>query len=201
MSLTETLAVTCKVAQIFEEIGIPYVIGGSVASSLHGIPRATQDVDIVVNLTSSHVKSLLSRLEDRFYVDEGAVRDAIRRSSSFNIIHLESMLKVDVFICGEDALKQEELARARRITVDPIGGDTLLVADATDIILQKLIWYELGNRVSERQWRDVIGVIQVSGDRLDMQYLYRWAINKNLWSLVEQAFAEAGRSLDKTTSK
>jgi hypothetical protein len=195
MPLTETLAVTCKVAEIFEQIGAPCVIGGSVASSLHGIPRATQDVDIVVNLAPPHVQALLSCLEGRFYVDEGAIRDAIRRSSSFNIIHLESMLKIDVFICGDDALKQEELSRARRITVDPASGDTLLVADATDIILQKLIWYELGNRVSERQWRDVIGVIKVSGDRLDMQYLHRWAMNKNLGSLVEQAFAEAGRSL------
>ena len=196
MPLTETLAVTRQVAAIFEELGIPYVVGGSVASSLHGIPRATQDVDIVVRLGSHQVPRLLSRLSDQFYVDEGAVRDAIQRASSFNIIHLDTMYKIDVFICGEDPLKLEEFARAKEITIDPETGSTLVLADAADIILQKLIWYEIGNRVSERQWRDVIGVIKVSGDELDMEYLRSWAAKKNLWSLLEKAFAEAGRPLD-----
>jgi hypothetical protein len=196
MELTETLAVTLEVATILEDLGAPCVVGGSVASSLHGIPRATQDVDVVARLDSSHVPPLLARLKDEYYVDEGAVRDAIRRTSSFNIIHLGTMFKVDVFICGEDALKREEFSRAQHVTIDPDTGSTLLVADAADIILQKLIWYELGNRVSERQWRDVIGVIKVSGDVLDMEYLKRWALKKNLWSLVEKAFIEAGRPLE-----
>ena len=134
MPLTETLAVTQQVAAIFEELGIPYVIGGSVASSLHGIPRATQDVDIVVRLGSHQVPRLLSRLSDQFYVDEGAVRDAIQRASSFNIIHLDTMYKIDVFICGEDPLKLEEFARAKEITIDPETGSTLVLADAADII-------------------------------------------------------------------
>ncbi len=195
MPLTETLAVTRQVAAIFEELGMPYVVGGSVASSLHGIPRATQDVDIVVRLGPHQVPGLLARLKDHFYVDEGAVRDAIRRSSSFNIIHLNTMYKIDVFICGEDPLKLEEFARAKKITVDPDTGSTLILADAADIILQKLIWYEIGNRISERQWRDIIGVIKVSGDELDMDYLRGWAMKKNLWTLLTKAFAEAGRSL------
>ena len=124
----------------------------------------------------------------QFYVNEGAVRDAIRRTSSFNIIHLDTMYKIDVFICGEDPLELEEFARAKEITIDPETRSTLLLADAADIILQKLIWHEIGSRVSERQWRDVIGVIKVSGDALDMEHLRSWAARKNLcrsrWSAV-----------------
>lgn len=201
MPLTETLAVTGQVVSIFEALATPYVVGGSVASSLHGIPRATQDVDIVVRLGPHQVPGLLARLKDEFYVDEGAVREAIRRASSFNIIHLDTMYKIDVFVCGEDPLKLEEFSRAKEITVDPDTGSRLMLADAADIILQKLIWYEIGNRVSERQWRDVIGVIKVSGDLLDMEYLRRWAVRKNLWSLLTKAFAEAGRPLETPTEQ
>lgn len=200
MPLTETLAVTQEVVRIFEQLGAPCIVGGSVASSLHGIPRATQDVDIVVQIAQTQVSRLLVRLADRFYVDEGAVRDAIRRGSSFNIIHLDTMYKVDVFVCTDDPLALEEFARAGEVIIDLETGATLRIADAADIILQKLIWYEIGNRVSERQWRDIIGVIKVSGEDLDMEHLCSWAVKKNLWQLLQKAFLEAGCPLISSAS-
>ncbi len=182
MPLTETLAVTREVVGIFEELGVPCIVGGSVASSLHGIPRATQHVDIVARLSMLQIPKLLARLADRYYIDEGAVRSAVRRGSSFNIIHLDTMY--------------EEFSRAEEVVIDPESGATLRVADAADIILQKLIWYEIGNRVSERQWGDIIGVIKVSRETLDMPYLLSWATKKNLLALLEKAFAQAGYSFE-----
>jgi len=190
MPLTETLAVTKKIVDIFSQLNIKCIVGGSVASSLHGIPRATQDVDVVVQLFPNQVSKLVAILNEQFYVDQNAVVEAVARSSSFNVIHLETMYKVDVFVCGDDELKREEISRSVSVVIDEKTKDTILIADASDIIIQKLIWYELGNRVSDRQWRDVLGVIKVSGDALDMEYLKKWAKKKGVFELLELALKE-----------
>ncbi|MBN2341078.1 MAG: hypothetical protein JXX29_04205 [Deltaproteobacteria bacterium] len=191
MPITETLEVTQRVANIFKQLGARYVVGGSVASSMHGIPRATQDVDMVVQLFSTQVPKLLELFSSDFYIDETAVIEAINRSASFNIIHLETMYKIDVFVCGDDELKHQEFERAIPVTIDEETQDTLFIADATDIIIQKLLWYELGNRISQRQWNDVIGVLKVSRQSLDMSYLQKWSIRKKIIPLVKKAFKEA----------
>jgi hypothetical protein len=191
MSLAEPIAVTLELAEGLEALGLNYVVGGSIASSLHGIPRATQDIDIVVVLWGKDVEGFVARFESSFYVDRDMVMDAIRRRASFNIIHLATMYKVDIFIADRSDLVHEELDR--RLAID-LGEPPrrVWVCSAEDIVLQKLDWYEQGNRISDRQWTDVIGVMKVQGQKLDLAYLRRWADTKGLRELLDKALHEAG---------
>ena len=193
MSLAEPIAVTLEVAAGLDELGLQYVVGGSVASSLHGVPRATQDIDIVVTLWGKDVDAFVARFESSFYVDRDMVMDAIRRRASFNIIHLTTMYKVDVFVSDRNELIKEELNR--RLSVE-LGDPPrkVWVCSAEDIVLQKLSWYEEGNRISERQWRDVQGVLKVQGTSLDLTYLRKWADSLNMSVLLTKALQEAGLS-------
>ena len=146
---------------------------------------------MVVVLWAKDVDAFVARFESSFYVDRDMVIDAIRRDASFNIIHLATMHKVDVFIAGRSELTREEMERKLAIELgDP--PQKVWVCSAEDIVLQKLEWYEQGNRISERQWLDVQGVLKVQGARLDLAYLRRWASSRELGELLEKALQEAG---------
>jgi hypothetical protein len=187
----EALRVCLEVARLFERLGVRYVVGGSLASSLHGVPRSTDDADLGAELREDHVRPLVQALEGRFYVDEERVRHAVRRRGSFNVIELPTMFKVDVFVLGEGPLHQEQLARRQRVTL-PEGGEELEVASAEDTILQKLRWYRLGGEVSDRQWGDILGVLKVQGQGLDRAYLQRGAELLGVEDLLDRAFREGG---------
>jgi hypothetical protein len=189
----EPIAVTLEVARVFEELGIRYAVAGSMASSLHGRPRSTDDVDIVAEVRDEHVTALVEAWQAGYYADAAMIRDAIARGSSFNIIHLATMLKVDVFVAGRDAMSQEELARARPRRVGDGDAEQLVLASAEDTVLQKLRWYRLGGHVSDRQWADVLGVLQVAGPTIDREYLHRWAPSLGVEDLLARAITEADR--------
>lgn len=118
MNRSDIVAATTPVADAFELLGVPYYIGGSVASSVHGIARATLDVDMVVGLLPSHVQPLLQWLQNDYYADEGMIREAIKEQSCFNLIHLETMLKLDIYILKERAFDQESFRRRRLDTLE-----------------------------------------------------------------------------------
>jgi hypothetical protein len=185
----EPILVTLRLVEELRRLGIDYLVGGSVASSVHGRPRTTDDVDVVARLAGAHVDSLVAALAAEFYIDGDMIRDAIARRSSFNIIHLNTMLKVDVFVFDGSDLAAAEMAR--RVAV-PLRGVTVWFASPEDIVVQKLAWYERGHRISERQWRDVLGVLSVQGARFDVGYARRWAAQLGLSELLEQALTEAG---------
>lgn len=191
MVLAEPLHSTQTVAHVFESLGIRYLIGGSLASSLHGIPRATHDVDLVAEITNRHIPDLVHALQSTFYVDAEMMREAIRYQRSFNLIHLETMFKIDIFILKPDAISQEEMARRQPYQLSEDPEETLFLTSAEDIILHKLVWYQLGGNVSERQWTDVLGVLQVRQQDLDYAYLERVAEQRNVLPLLQQVMAEA----------
>jgi hypothetical protein len=186
MILAEPFEVIRFIVEVFEQIHIPYLVGGSLASSLHGIPRATQDADIVAHIKPEHVQPIVKALESAFYVSENAIHEAIRHRSSFNAIHLGTMFKVDIFILGDDPGSQEEMRRRERYQVSEEPPEELYLASAEDIILHKLYWFQLGGGVSERQWNDVIGVLQVRGETLDLPYLQRRAADLGVEQLLAQ---------------
>lgn len=188
----DALRATLVVVATLEELGLDYLIGGSLASSLHGIPRSTQDADVVVDLPLSRVGELVAALAGRFYIDEEMARDAVLRASSFNVIHLPTMFKVDLFVLGSDPMSRTELARRQRYQVGA-NLTEVFVASAEDTILQKLIWYRRGNEVSDRQWQDVLDVLRVQGRRLDHGYLERWADELGLRRLLDEARSAAGQ--------
>lgn len=133
MDLAEPVQITRLIAEVFERFQIPYLVGGSLASSLHGVPRATQDVDMVADLKPQHIAPLVRALETTFYIDADMVRDAIQRRSSFNVIHLATMFKVDIFVLQDNRASQEEMARRERYELSEKPRQELFVATAEDI--------------------------------------------------------------------
>lgn len=174
--LAGPLQVVGRIVAALESLRIRYVIGGSLASSLHGIPRATLDVDLVAELRSWHATPLARALEGDFYVDAEMIADAVARTSSFNVIYLPTMFKADVFVCKPDAWWEIEMERGRVENIG-IGEQTLRlrVATAEDTLLYKLVWFRLGGEVADRQWQDARGIADIKGDALDRPYLVRWA--------------------------
>ena len=189
MSLSEPLEVALIVAAVLDDLGVEHLVGGSVASSLHGIPRATQDVDFVADLRAPSVPGLVERLRGRFYVDADAIADAVARRASFNAVHLETMLKADVFVLRGDPFSREEMRRRAAVRVD--AGRELWVASAEDVTLHKLTWYRDGGEVSDRQWSDALGVLKVGGAAIDLAYLRRWAPELGVAELLERLLADA----------
>jgi len=176
----------------FEKLGIDYYIGGSVASSAYGIARATMDVDIVANVEAGQVDRFVEVLETDYYIDAGMIREAIRRSTSFNLIHLETMIKIDVFIAKDQPYDSEAFARRQADTLDEEGSRKFYLSSPEDVVLNKLQWYQKGGSVSEQQWRDVLGVLKVQGDKLDLEYVKYWASRLNITELLSRSFDDAG---------
>ena len=180
--ISEPLYVALQMAEIFENLDIPYLVGGSIASSIYGEPRATQDIDMVAELKNHHIQALIANTQNAFYIEEEDVIRAVSQHSSFNVIHLETMIKVDIFVLGSEAIDREEMRRRRPQT---IADMQLVVATPEDIVLQKLIWFRKGGEVSDRQWRDVSGILKVQGERIDWDYLNHWAESLNLSELLQ----------------
>ncbi|MHC4819485.1 MAG: hypothetical protein ACYTF8_15680 [Planctomycetota bacterium] len=187
----DLLAALTPVVQVLEQLDVAHQLGGSVASSAYGQARATMDVDLVARLDESHVRPIADALQEAYYLDEGAMREAILRRSSFNLIHQATMMKVDVFVPKDRPYDAEALRRRRRDRLDETpGAREFCVATPEDIVLSKLEWYDLGGRVSERQWDDVLGVLRVQGDAIDEAYLRRWAPELRIADLLQRALQE-----------
>lgn len=190
MSFEDELRATLiHVGDALEAIGAEWAIGGSFASTVHGEPRATNDVDFIATLGLAEVVPFVRALGSSFYADEQAIREAVRTQDSFNIIDERSYLKVDVFVPSSGPLGYGQLARRRPYALTEHGPE-VFVLGPEDTILQKLRWYEIGGRSSERQWRDIAGVIRVSR-QLDLPYLREVATQGGLSELLESALKSA----------
>lgn len=193
MKKPDILTALEPVIKAFEKLSIPYYIGGSVASSAYGIARATLDVDLASCLKTQHVHSLLEMLEPDYYIDKEMIVDAIKRRSSFNLIHLETMLKLDIFITQDRPYDRSAFQRKRKDTLEEAkGAAEFYLASPEDVILNKLEWFRMGREVSERQWHDVLGIMKVQGDLIDKEYLRNWASELKILDLLEKAFEDAG---------
>lgn len=173
-----------------DQFGIRYAVGGSWASTAFGEPRFTNDVDIVAELTEANLHGFLLHLPETFYVDEEEALRAIRQGRSFNLIHMPTTLKFDLFPAAAFPLGAEELDRA--ISLEDTGlskGPTQFVTPE-DILLAKLYWFRLGGEVSEVQWRDIQGVVRNSGAAFDRQYLEQGARKLRVGELLERALRQ-----------
>lgn len=186
----EPVEVTLKVTGVLEHLGVPYLISGSLASALYGMVRTTQDADIVAEMRLEHLAPFTAALQNEFYVDDQMISNAIESHSSFNIIHRETMFKVDVFVPSPRPFLQSQLARAQRQTFLFENEVSAQFASPEDTILSKLEWYRLGGEVSERQWRDILGVLKTRAGELDLDYLRKWAGELQVSALLERALKE-----------
>jgi hypothetical protein len=182
----EQTQVNLLVVQAFEALRIRYFLSGSMASSVHGIYRATADAGFVAAIRPEHAVPLVNLLHPALYAEIEVIRSAAVSRRCFNIIHLETMLKVDVFVARPDPFHQMQMRRRVLQSVDPEGRTTFYA------ILAKLQWYHDGGGVSDRQWNDVLGVLKVQGAALDRAYLDEWARELGLTALLSRAIDEAG---------
>ncbi|AMW29683.1 hypothetical protein [Arthrospira platensis] len=190
--ITDPISQVLVVTAILDQLGIPYLIGGSVASSLLGEPRSTQDIDLVADLTLPKVQPLVAALQPRFDVDEDTVKSAVRYQSSFNIIDNESIVKFDIFILKNNPFSRSEFERRQVQIVRTNPEQTLVLPSPEDIILQKLLWYRDTNFSSEKQWRDILGVMKLQGATLDFEYLQYSGEQLKLAETLDRALGESG---------
>ena len=186
----DLLAITLIVTDIFERLAIPYFIGGSLASNVYGVARATLDSDVVAAIRLDQVESFVAELSPSFYADLPAIKEAVIHHRCFNVIHLATMYKVDVFVAKPDAFTHSQFQRREAHMVSEQAWQTAFLASVEDMILAKLIWFALGDGVSERQWRDILEMLRVGKGRLDEQYLSDWAAEIGVTSLLKRARQE-----------
>ncbi|MEK7470367.1 MAG: hypothetical protein AAB074_23600 [Planctomycetota bacterium] len=184
--------VLARVVEILEDLRIPYAIGGSIASAAHGEYRATGDADILIGLRRDHATALYAAMKSEFYVEPEAIEDALVRHASFNVIHSVEIEKVDLFVSADSELDRKQLERAREMPLPGMESRLVRITAPEDIAVRKLAWYRLGREVSDRQWRDVLGVLKVSGAVMDREHLARIAKSAGVDDLLARALREAG---------
>ena len=192
MISSDVLAALSPVADALEALGARYYVGGSLASSVHGVPRASIDADVVTDLGADQVGAFVARLQAAYYVDETRARAAIQARRSFNLIHLATMFKVDMFVSKGRPFDLEALRRASlEPLIDSPDARRFFVATPEDTILAKLEWFRAGGEASERQWTDVVGLLKTGRGRVARDYLERWAAATGVTDLLERAFRDA----------
>ena len=197
--IADPIELAQKIASILLPLNIPYVVGGSVASSLLGENRSTQDLDLVIDLEARIAPQLIDVMSGEFYISESAVMEAIAKSrtapreSSFNVIYLPSLEKAHIFVMGsDDPFSASVMSRRQLHPVSDLTEEGIYIYSPEDIVLQKLSWYKLTPRRSQKQWRDVLGVLKVQGEGLDRAYLNQWALTLKLTDLLEEALLQSG---------
>jgi len=188
----DALQAVIPVVAVLRRLGVRHYICGSFASVFYGVSRTTADIDLVAELSAAHVPAFVKSLQGQYYVDPRMILDAIARDSCFNVIHLPTSFKVDVFVAKRRLYDRAAMERVREDSFDDDVPDArFFLPSPEDVILAKLEWYRLGDEVSERQWSDVLGVMKVSGPTLDRAYMERWAAELGVADLLAKAWDEA----------
>lgn len=190
MWIQDSISLAGELHQIFESINIPYYVSGGVAASLHGEPRSTRDLDLAIALVPEQIEMMVLTLEAAgYYCPAGAVEGLKSgREHMLNITHTETIANADLYVTDNSAFAVSQMAR--RILLNLDGIPTFWVASPEDTILQKLRWGR-GSQ-SEKQWRDVLGILKLQAQSLDYAYLFEWAERLDLVDFLSQAFTAAG---------
>jgi len=180
-----------SVVENLQHAGIDYVICGSIAASFYGVERSTQDADIIIDLTEEQLTNFLKLLGDDYYVNGDAVLEALKQRTMFNIIDVENAWKADLIIRKKTDFYAEEFHRKRK---EKLLGKDLYILSPEDVILSKLDWAK--NSRSEQQFRDALGVAMVQWERLDKDYLHKWAKELQVENTLKQLLKQAKKLLE-----
>lgn len=190
----DIIGVTIEVTRALDDSGVPYSVGGSLASGLSGEPRFTLDIDIVVDLKLKDVGPFVARLGSGFYADADAIARAVRERSSVNLIHLATNIKVDLFVAGNDGIGATQIRRRQPRQLTDDRSSVVYFHSHEDILVQKLRWFRDGGELSDRQWRDVLAIAKIRGGSLDRAYLSEQARMLGVADLLDRVWVASGRS-------
>jgi hypothetical protein len=182
-----------RLVEVLDRLKIPFFVGGSVASSTYGVARATRDVDLVAGVEARHIAALVAELGKEFYIDPDVIGEALGAGRSFNLIHYATAYKFDIFPASDSAYVQAQFQRLSPTAVS-LGGDEHIevpLASAEDTLLSKLAWFRLGGEVSDQQWNDIRGIVEISRERLDRAYLRHWAAYLKVEDLLDRVFSQS----------
>jgi hypothetical protein len=178
-----------RLLEVLDRLEIPFLIGGSVASGSYGLPRQTNDIDVIADFRNADMPLFCELLHSEFYLDEQSAVEAIKQGRPFNTIHLKGAFKFDFFPASSEGFTQSELTRKRYIISAMPGLENIEfpISSPEDTVLAKLVWFRKGGEVSDRQWNDILGVLGVQFARLDHAYMEDWAAKLNVSDLLETA--------------
>ncbi len=189
--LTEPSALLVQLGCALESAGVRYAVGGSIASSLHGEYRATNDVEFVDEVGPTTITKLVTALGEDFHLDQVAAERAVQTGGTFTAIHLKEFVKIDFFVATEEKIHRLQLERRQTVELDP-AGPPIYFTSAEDTILVKLLWYQRSDSVLERQIRDVTGILKTKQRELDLEYLAHAAAILGVQELLTDALESAG---------
>lgn len=191
MNDRSVLKALIDVTQVLESLGVRFHIGGSMASAVHGEPRQTRGIDLVVDISQPQARELVRRLADRYYGNEDRAAEAVHRRRAFNLIDLQGGFKLDLFCLGDSAFDRAEFERAVALDLGDPPEIRVRVKTVEDTVLRKLLWYRDGGGQSDRQWSDVVGMLRVCRATIDRVYLQQWADELQLSGLLARADQES----------
>ncbi|MFQ3619020.1 MAG: hypothetical protein SNJ57_21245 [Cyanobacteriota bacterium] len=190
--IQDSLTLAMQLHSIFQALGLDYYITDGVAATAYGEPRTTQDLDVVLSLnpdlTSTSLEQLISTLESAGFYVPGTEEILAGQTRTLQIIHQETILQADLVLSGMDAFEVEKFRRRQRLSI-PNRGD-LYFASPEDLILSKLQWRQFSQ--SEKQWRNILGILKTQTDQLDIAYLRNWSARLGVAAEIERAFQESG---------
>lgn len=176
-----------KVIDRLNQVNIPYMITGGIATIFYGRPRLTHDFDIVIDVGPEQIQRLIDTFEEEFYISEEAVREAMDRHSMFNLIHLDSGIKVDFWMLQDDPFDRKRFGRRQR---HAYSGREIVFSSPEDVVLKKLLWFK--ETEVERHLVDALGVLEVQ-QGLDVAYLKEWAERLTIKDLLNELLKKVGK--------
>lgn len=194
MTDPQELKILADFAEILDKLQISYAIGGSIASSIYGQVRFTQDADITVEPFDDHAEKFYQDIKSDFYISKTAMYQALKDKTGFNLIHLSSAFKIDIFIRKDTNYQKQLLSRRKLIKLQDSHQNPVSVVSPEDIILLKLQWYKQADCSSERQWNDVLGVIKIRKKEIDIEYLRKWSCILGINELLQNALKQTDDS-------
>ncbi len=157
---------TKQVIKALDQLGIPYMLTGAIASSYYGKPRLTHDIDLVVKIKKESVNKIVYQFKDDFYVSTEGILNALEHNTMFNLINEKTGIKIDCWIIGQDEYDKMAFARRRSVKIFDID---MYISAPEDVILSKLKWYKESQ--SEKHLEDISGILEVQKGKLDIEYL------------------------------